>query len=66
MKGIVFTESLEMVEQNHSIFTVDRILNAVGPRDVGYTSVGSYQYAGILWNMHSLPVVSGLIRHEST
>lgn len=46
MKGIVFTELLEMVEDGHGIESVDQLLDTPGLTDNGaYTSVGTYQYS---------------------
>ena len=43
MKGVVFTEFLEMVEQRFSLEAVDQILNRAAPPHGGtYTAVGTY------------------------
>ncbi len=43
MKGVVFTEFLEMVEQRFSLDAVDRILRQAAPSHGGtYTAVGTY------------------------
>lgn len=45
MKGIVFTEFLEMVEAKFGPALVDRIISAAElPNDGAYTSVGSYDH----------------------
>ncbi|MFO0875782.1 MAG: heme NO-binding domain-containing protein [Gemmataceae bacterium] len=44
MKGIVFTEFLEMVEDRYSLAMVDQILEAATPGAGVYTAVGSYNY----------------------
>jgi hypothetical protein len=45
MKGIVFTEFLEMVEAKFGPALVDRIISAAAlPNDGAYTSVGSYDH----------------------
>jgi hypothetical protein len=45
MKGIVFTEFLEMVEQTFGLETVDEIIEASDlPSDGAYTSVGTYDF----------------------
>lgn len=45
MKGIVFTEFMEMVEQKWSIDMVDDLIDEVDPESGGaYTSVGTYDY----------------------
>ncbi len=46
MKGVVFTEFLELVEQRHSLDMVDAVLDDVQPASGGaYTSVGTYPHA---------------------
>lgn len=47
MKGIVFTEFLEMVEDAHGLDVVDRLLEAAGV-DGAYTSVGTYDHAELI------------------
>jgi len=45
MKGIVFTEFLEMVEQAHSYDLVDELLNENElPSGGAYTSIGTYEH----------------------
>lgn len=45
MKGVVFTEFLEMVEETFSIETADRIIEASDlSTDGAYTAVGTYDY----------------------
>ena len=45
MKGIVFTEFLEMVEQTFGLETVDTIIEEADlPSDGAYTSVGTYDF----------------------
>lgn len=45
MKGIVFTEFMEMVEQNWDMDIVDDLIDAVDPASGGsYTSVGTYEF----------------------
>ena len=49
MKGIVFKELLEMVEEAHGYEVVDKVLNRVTLQSDGaYTSVGSYDHSEIL------------------
>lgn len=49
MKGIVFTEFLDMVEQHHGLETVDAIITASQlPNDGAYTAVGTYDHAELL------------------
>ena len=43
MKGIVFTEFLELLEEQHSLDFVDELIDAAQlPGDGAYTSVGTY------------------------
>ncbi len=45
MKGIVFTEFMEMVEKTWGIDMVDDLIDVVAPTSEGsYTSVGTYPY----------------------
>jgi hypothetical protein len=45
MKGLVFTEFLEMVEAAHGMKVTDRLLDVPGLTDDGaYTSVGTYDF----------------------
>jgi len=49
MKGVVFTEFLEMVEQQFSADTVDAIIDASDlESDGAYTAVGTYSHTEIL------------------
>jgi hypothetical protein len=51
MKGIVFTEFLEMVEERYSPDVVDRILLAAQlPSGGAYTAVGTYDH-GEIWSL---------------
>lgn len=46
MKGMIFTEFLEMVEENYSLVMVDRIIEASHLASGGaYTAVGTYPHA---------------------
>ena len=45
MKGIVFTEFLDFVEENHGILTVDKIIRESNLESGGvYTTVGTYNH----------------------
>jgi len=45
MKGIVFTEFLDFVEENHGILTVDKIIEKSNLESGGvYTTVGTYNH----------------------
>lgn len=49
MKGIVFTEFLEMVEQRFGLDVADRVIEAAQlPNDGAYTAVGTYDHAELL------------------
>ncbi|AEV33346.1 heme NO-binding domain-containing protein [Owenweeksia hongkongensis] len=49
MKGIVFTEFLQMVEDAHDYELVDQIINDVDPESEGvYTAVGTYSHTEIV------------------
>ena len=58
MKGVVFTEFLEMVEDRFSADMVDDILDEANPASGGaYTAVGTYDHTEIV------DLVSSLSRH---
>ena len=44
MKGVIFTEFLDMIESSHGMDLADRVLTKVCPGEVGFTSVGTYDY----------------------
>lgn len=49
MKGIVFSEFLEMVEANYGLATVDTIIqNSNLPSQGAYTTVGTYEFSEML------------------
>ena len=55
MKGIVFTEFLEMVEEKFSPETLDRIIKeAALPNDGAYTAVGTYDHREMVRLVSSL------------
>jgi hypothetical protein len=55
MKGIVFTEFLEMVEQKYGLETVDAIIESAQlPNDGAYTAVGTYDHRELLRLVGSL------------
>lgn len=55
MKGIVFTEFLEMVEDRFGLDTVDAIIEASDlPSDGIYTSVGTYEFNEMVALLQSL------------
>ncbi len=55
MKGIVFTEFLEMVEAEHGLPTVDAIIEGANlPSEGAYTSVGTYDFNEMVLLLTSL------------
>jgi len=44
MKGVVFTEFLDLVESNYGMEVADRVLTKGFPNDTGFTSVGTYDH----------------------
>ena len=61
MKGIVFTEFLEMVEAKYSAGVVDQILeDSELPSGGIYTSVGTYEHAEMISLLSELSKHSGL------
>ena len=61
MKGIVFTEFLDMVESKFGLETADAVITSSGiGNGGGYTSVGTYDHADLL------ALVAALSEHENT
>lgn len=61
MKGIIFTEFLEMVEQEFGVTTTDAMLMASDLATGGaYTSVGSYDHQEILRMVNHLSQATGV------
>jgi hypothetical protein len=59
MKGVVFTEFLEMVEERFSLQTVDAILERAAPGHGGtYTAVGTYPAAEMVAMLSALAEIS--------
>jgi hypothetical protein len=59
MKGVVFTEFLEMVEEKFSLETVDEILAKANPAHGGtYTAVGTYPAAEMVALLSALAEIS--------
>jgi hypothetical protein len=55
MKGIIFTELLEMMEEEHGPSTINSILEKVKPESKGvYTSVGNYEHKELVDILHAL------------
>lgn len=60
MKGIVFTEFLEMVESQLGVGMVDRIIGAAKlPNDGAYTSVGTYDHRELVRLLDAMSEASG-------
>jgi heme-NO-binding protein len=61
MKGMVFTEFLEMVEETFSADVVDQIIEASALSSHGvYTAVGSYDHAELLQLVTHLSEITGM------
>ena len=61
MKGIIFTEFLEMVEQEFGVITTDAMLRTSDLASGGaYTSVGSYDHQEILRMVENLSQATGI------
>ncbi|MCK5726256.1 MAG: heme NO-binding domain-containing protein [Thiotrichaceae bacterium] len=61
MKGVVFTEFLEMVEDKFSPEVADKIIEASHTETGGaYTSVGTYHHAELIEMVVNLSKISGL------
>ena len=61
MKGVVFTEFLELVEDQFGLEVADRIIQAAKlPSDGAYTSVGTYPHAELLELVHQLSTALGV------
>ncbi len=61
MKGIVFTEFLEMVEQEFGLEVVDKIITASKLKSEGvYTSVGTYDFFEMQELLTNLSVETGI------
>ena len=60
MKGIIFTEFLEFVEQRFSLEMADDIIHASElPSGGAYTAVGTYDHHEILELVNTLSILSG-------
>jgi hypothetical protein len=61
MKGMVFTEFIEMVEDRFSIDTADRIIeNAALPSGGAYTAVGTYDHHEMIALVTQLSAETGI------
>ncbi|MDC5840497.1 heme NO-binding domain-containing protein [Vibrio europaeus] len=59
MKGIIFTEFMDLVEQKFGLAELDGLLSAVGDDGV-YTSVGSYDHRNLVKLIMQLSVRTGI------
>jgi hypothetical protein len=60
MKGVVFTEFLDMVEQAHGMEMVDAIIDDARPASGGaYTAVGTYDHHELIAMVHALSARTG-------
>jgi hypothetical protein len=65
MKGLIFTEFLEMVESKFSPDMLDRLLdNADLPSGGAYTAVGTYDHAEMIELVTCLSRESGISAHD--
>ena len=65
MKGIVFTEFLELVEQSFGLEMVDRIIQQSELKSQGvYTAVGTYEFAEMLALLGNLSSNTGIDRDQ--
>lgn len=60
MKGVVFTEFLDMVEQQHSLAMVEGVIERARPASGGaYTAVGSYPHGEMVALVQALSAATG-------
>lgn len=59
MKGIIFTEFMELVESKFGLEVLDRVLELSDDEGV-YTSVGSYDHRGLVKLIVNLSKVSDI------
>lgn len=65
MKGVVFTEFMEMVEARMGLDMLDRIItDAQLPNDGAYTSVGTYDHAELVRLVMALSAATGMSTPE--
>jgi hypothetical protein len=65
MKGIVFTEFMEMVEKTWDMDMVDDLIDTVSPESEGaYTSVGTYDYEELVAFVSVLSERTGIAINE--
>ena len=57
MKGILFTEFLELIEKEYGVELLDAVITAASPKlssDGAYTSVGTYPHSELLALLEAL------------
>lgn len=65
MKGMIFTEFLDMVEGSFGLAVKDRVIAAAGGAHNGaYTAVGQYDHSEIMAMAQELSVISGMSLRE--
>lgn len=61
MKGVVFTEFMELVETRMGLEMLDRVITEADlPNDGAYTSVGTYDHAELVRLVQALSNASGM------
>jgi hypothetical protein len=61
MKGVVFTEFMELVESRMGLDILDRIITEADlPNDGAYTAVGTYDHAELVRLVQALSAASGM------
>ena len=67
MKGIIFTEFFERVENVFSIDVAEQMLERANPASGGiYTSVGNYDHRELLVLVEQLSLITGVPEHDLT
>ena len=65
MKGVVFTEFLELVEEKFGYEMVDQIIEETSPASKGsYTAVGTYPFSELAAMLASLSKKSGISAND--
>lgn len=65
MKGMIFTEFLDMVEGSFGLAVKDRVIAAAGgAHDGAYTAVGNYDHREMVAMASELSAISGMSLHE--
>lgn len=65
MKGMIFTELLEMVEEQFGLATANRVIDTAAPENGGaYTAVGTYGHEELLRLVDALSAETGIAATE--